>query len=159
MMLEALSLFGVQEVSGAADNPRILAWAKEIDVDDVLRHDSTPWCGLFVGLCAKRATWPVVKNPLWALNWSRWGVGVPRPELGDVLTFKREGGGHVGMYVGEDNVAYHVLGGNQSDSVKIARIEKARLVAARRPEWRIAEPPNRRPVRLSVSGRLSVNEA
>ena len=35
--------------------------------------------------------------------------------LGDILTFKRNGGGHVGLYVGEDKDCYHVLGGNQGN--------------------------------------------
>jgi cell wall-associated NlpC family hydrolase len=35
--------------------------------------------------------------------------------LGDVLVFRRGGGGHVALYVGEDEEAFHVLGGNQAD--------------------------------------------
>jgi len=35
--------------------------------------------------------------------------------------------GHVGFYAGEDATHYHVLGGNQSDSISITRIRKTRL--------------------------------
>jgi hypothetical protein len=35
--------------------------------------DSTPWCGLLAAVVMKRAGWDPVKNPLWALNWSKFG--------------------------------------------------------------------------------------
>jgi hypothetical protein len=57
-----------------------------------------------------------------------------------------------------DASAFHVLGGNQSDSVCITRIAKARLYAARRPLYRV-EPANVRPIRLEATGALSLNEA
>ncbi|MFX8605073.1 hypothetical protein ABTM12_19650, partial [Acinetobacter baumannii] len=43
------------------------------------------------------------------------------------------GKGHVGFYLGEDDDAYYILGGNQSDSVSITWVTKARFVAARWP--------------------------
>jgi hypothetical protein len=80
------------------------------------------------------------------------------PMLGDVLVFVRNGGGHVGLYVGEDETAFHVLGGNQSDAVNIKRIAKRRLYAARWPTYR-AEPVNVRQIPLAPNGALSANEA
>jgi hypothetical protein len=41
--------------------------------------------------------------------------------------FTRSGGGHVGLYVGEDATHYHVLGGNQANLVSIMRLAKGRL--------------------------------
>jgi hypothetical protein len=76
-----------------------------------------------------------------------------------VLVFERAGGGHVGMYVGEDAGAYHVLGGNQGDAVSIARIAKIRLFTARRAAWRSAQPSNVRRVLIAAAGNLSKNEA
>ncbi len=78
--------------------------------------------------------------------------------LGDVLIFARNGGGHVGLYAGEDDDAWHTLGGNQSDAVNIKRIAKGRLYAARRPAYR-AQPANVRRIRLAANGVLSANEA
>jgi len=49
--------------------------------------------------------------------------------LGDVLIFTRGIGGHVGIYVREDDKCYHVLGGNQSDSVYITSKGKERCIA------------------------------
>jgi cell wall-associated NlpC family hydrolase len=79
--------------------------------------------------------------------------------LGDVLTFKRNGGGHVGIYVGEDQTHYHVLGGNQNNSVNVARIAKSRLNQARRTAWKIAQPANVRKVHLEPKGVITTNEA
>jgi hypothetical protein len=44
----------------------------------------------------------------------------------------RAGFGHVGLYVGEDYGAFHVLGGNQSVVVTITRIARDRCIAIRR---------------------------
>ena len=82
----------------------------------------------------------------------------PGPMLGDVLTFKRDGGGHVALYVGEDAGFYHVLGGNQSDQVCITRIARSRLHKARRPKYN-AQPANVRKIALAASGKVSSNEA
>lgn len=157
MLLEALKLYGTLESVGAKDNATILGWAKEIKQDAVYSHDSIPWCGLFIGVVAKRAGKGFLNSPLWALSWADFGESVKAPMLGDVLTFKRDGGGHVGLYVGEDATAYHVLGGNQSDRVCITRIAKSRLYKARRPKY-IQQPSNVRKVILQSNGVLSKNE-
>jgi uncharacterized protein (TIGR02594 family) len=160
MIVEALKLYGTMEKPGTADNPIIIGWAKEVggEVADVYRADSIPWCGLFMAVVAKRAGKEPPKHPLWALSWSAFGAKAPAPALGDVLVFTRGGGGHVGLYVGEDASAFHALGGNQSDRVCIARIAKARLYAARRPLYRI-QPANVRPIHLEATGAPSLNEA
>jgi len=76
----------------------------------------------------------------------------------------RSGGGHVGFYVGEDDrtvsgkPCYHVLGGNQSDAVTIARIDKDRMRACRQ-FFRNGKPDNVRPVILAARGKISEDEA
>ncbi|GJD87124.1 hypothetical protein BHAOGJBA_0624 [Methylobacterium hispanicum] len=108
----------------------------------------------------KRARSEPVKAPLWARNWAAFGTKAPKASLGDILVFERAGGGgHVGIYVGEDTSAYHVLGGNQGDAVSIVRVAKARCLAVRRCPWRLAQPSNVRPIKLAAGGALSVNEA
>ena len=157
-LLKALELYGITEKVGAANNPVIMGWAKEVGLENVYKADSIPWCGLFMAIVVKRANRQPVKDPLWALNWNNFGVAVKQPMLGDILTFSRQGGGHVGVYVGEDNIAYHVLGGNQSDSVSVTRIGKDRLSQARRPAYNV-QPINVRKIVLSSNGKLSTNEA
>jgi uncharacterized protein (TIGR02594 family) len=160
MLVAALKLFGTLEKPGSANNPTIVAWAKEVggEVADVYKADSIPWCGLFMAVVAKRAGKEVPKHPLWALSWSAFGARSPDASLGDVLVFTRNGGGHVGLYAGEDKTAFHVLGGNQSDRVCITRVAKARLYAVRRPLYRV-QPANVRSIVLEASGALSLNEA
>lgn len=175
MLAEGLKLLGTKELSGARNNPVILSWAKEVGLENKYTADETPWCGLFAALVACRAGKPrskLPKNPLWALNWAKWGNDAGQPELGDVLVFTRHGGGHVGLYVGEDDpvefaiasnlrgpleTCYHVLGGNQSNEVSIKRIEKSRLYAARN-LFEIGEPPSSRPILLKPFGEISSNE-
>lgn len=157
---EGLKLLGTLETPGTRSNPKIIAWADEVggNIDDAYQTDSIPWCGLFAAVVCKRAGKPWPNNALWALSWSAFGVPTSAPGLGDVLVFKREGGGHVGFYVGQDATAYHVLAGNQGDAVTIARILKSRLYAARRPAYTV-KPAGVRPYMLAPGGPLSTNEA
>lgn len=158
MIDEALKLVGTIETPGVGNNPTILAWAKETGLGRVYTTDSIPWCGLFMAVVALRSAKPVPSSPLWALSWSKFGVDAGQPRLGDVLTFVREGGGHVALYIGEDATAYHVLGGNQSDKVGFTRIAKARLYRARRPAYRNM-PATAVPHILAANGVISTNEA
>jgi uncharacterized protein (TIGR02594 family) len=159
MIVEALKLFGTIEGAGAKDNPIILSWASEVGLAKTYSHDSIPWCGLFIAIVAKRAGKEIADSPLWALSWADFGKPAPGgPMLGDILTFKRNGGGHVALYVGEDPNAFHCLGGNQSDKVCVTRIARSRLYAARRPFYD-NQPANVRKVKLASNGVLSANEA
>lgn len=158
MVDEALKEFGLIETPGAANNPTIMAWAKETGLTNIYTADSVPWCGLFMATVAKRAEKPFPSSPLWALSWSKFGVEGGQPRLGDVLTFTRKGGGHVGLYIGEDKSHYHVLGGNQGDAVSFTRIDKARLYRVRRPAYKVA-PATALPRVLDPTGGVSVNEA
>lgn len=161
ILTEALKLLGTREIKGEEHNPVIMSWAAEIGgwVKSFYVRDEIPWCGLFVGICALRAGFPHGQKVLSARDWLLWGDVVTVPALGDVLVFVRDGGGHVGLYVGEDAEAYHVLGGNQGDAVTIARLAKNRLLGARRCKWKISQPDNIRPVILKATGGLSKNEA
>jgi uncharacterized protein (TIGR02594 family) len=157
MLVEALKLYGVAEAKGAADNPVILEWAKEVGVSSEYDHDVTPWCALFLAVVAKRAGKEPPHDPLWALNWRNFGKSVPAPMLGDVLVFSRNGGGHVALYVGESADSWHCLGGNQGDRVCIVRKLKSDQHWARRPIY-TTQPLNVRVVHLAASGGLSTKE-
>ena len=158
---EAERLKGTRETPGAKSNPVIMSWARRIGgwVAGFYRADSTPWCGLFVAhlIGATLTDERLPKNPLSALAWRDFGVELLKGTPGAVLVFKRPGGGHVGLYAGEDAQAYHVLGGNQSDQVNICRVAKSRCVAIR---WPATAPlPTGGGVTLAATGGLSTNEA
>ena len=159
LLVEALKMLGTKEVVGKVHNPVILGWAEELGLKKVYTADEIPWCGLAIAYAAYKAGVQVVEKPLWALSWANYGTRVTEPMLGDILTFKRNGGGHVGIYVGEDATCYHVLGGNQGNAMSITRIVKARLYQARRTAWKVAQPANVRKIYLDAKGAISKNEA
>jgi uncharacterized protein (TIGR02594 family) len=158
ILVQAVKQLGVKEFVGKQHNPIILNWARELKLSSVYNADEIPWCGLFIGYCCHMAGLEVINKPLWALSWSNWGTEVTEAMLGDVLTFKRNGGGHVGIYVGEDDTHFHVLGGNQGNSVSVSRIAKSRLYKARRTAWKVAQPLNVRKVQLKPKGVITTNE-
>ncbi len=159
LLVEAVKLLGTKEVVGKQHNPVILGWAKEVGLQKVYTADEIPWCGLAIAYACHKAGVEVVDKPLWALSWANYGTKVSEPMLGDILTFKRDGGGYVGIYVGEDKDCYHVLGGNQGNAMSVSRIVKSRLYQARRTKWKVAQPANVRKVILSAKGAISQNEA
>ncbi len=146
---EARRLMGTRETPGVGSNPVILDWATDMNV--MYKSDDIPWCGLFTGQCitATLPDEPVPAGLLRARAWERFGIPT-RPTMGAVMVFWRRspgsGLGHVGFYAGEDAAAFRILGGNQSDSVSLAWIDKARLVAARWP----ATVPARLPVTMTA---------
>lgn len=159
----ALGLLGTVEVPGAGDSPIIMGWRDEMRAAGIViegySSDATPWCGLACAYVMFKANRPVVDKPLWALNWNKFGVDGGQPELGDVLTFIRNGGGHVGIYIAEDAQGfYHLWGGNQGDKVSIARIAKSRMKGCRQPDYQ-NKPASARPYLVAPSGVVSRNEA
>jgi uncharacterized protein (TIGR02594 family) len=161
ILKHALHWYGTLELKGDANNMVIIEWAKEVGgwIGSWYDQDSIPWCGLFMAMVAKRAGFPFTQKALSALEWVEWGVVQDVAMLGDVLVFKRKGGGHVGLYVGEDDTCYHVLGGNQSDKVCITRITKKRIYAIRRCDWKYKQPKKVRSIILASHGTISKNEA
>lgn len=140
-LIEAARLRGLREAPGAADNPVIMDWARDLK-QPAYTGDDVPWCGLFVAHCiaASLHDEPLPGNPLGARAWGAFGKVCP-PQLGAVMVFwrgDRNGWqGHVGFYWAEDATHYHVLGGNQSDSVNVMRMARDRLLGAR---WPAAQP-------------------
>lgn len=155
----ARSLIGTREIPGNRSNPDILDWAEGAGID--YDNDDIPWCGLFVHHCIRSALphEPTPSQFLTARRWLKFGLPV-KPAIGSVLVFwrgKRNGWrGHVGFYAGEDSACYHVLGGNQSNSVSVARIRKDRLLEAR---WPVAAPKSSKILWLSAKSEVSTNEA
>lgn len=159
-LLAALATFGTREKKGKGSNPVILQWASNVGgwVKDWYKDDDTPWCGLAMAEWFRVAGRAIPNNCLQALAWSTIGTKRVGPALlGDILTFTRSGGGHVGLYVGEDELTYHVLGGNQGDRVCVAQLGKGRLYAVRRPPYHV-QPANVRRIFLTSTGEVSTNE-
>lgn len=127
----ALEYYGLREIKGAKHEAKILEMFRVANAAWI-KDDETAWCGAYVGYVFKKMGYDIPKVAVRASEWGNWGTPVKVAELGDILVFTRSGGGHVGMYVGEDDKNYYVLGGNQSDEVNIAKLAKTRLTAIRR---------------------------
>ena len=133
---------GIQEVGGAVDNPMIMSMLK---LDNAWpEDDEVPWCSAFANYVAWLLRLPRSKD-LRARSWLTIGKGImlDDAEVGDVIVIKRGKGsqpgpevidapGHVGFYAGRFGELIEVLGGNQSDTVKISRYHKSRLLGVRR---------------------------
>ncbi len=160
----ARSRIGVKEKPGKGSNKEILGWAAVIG-GKVFRYfttDSIAWCGLLVAISFTEKGIAPVKDPLWARNWAKFGKDLQKvgPCYGAVMVFKRGSGGHVGFYVSEDSSYYHILGGNQSDKVNIAKVAKSRCIAWRWPkgvQYNKFYKPGR--IKKKFDGKVSRNEA
>lgn len=156
---EATRLQGTKEKPGSGSNSTILDWAGAMGIS--YAGDDIAWCGLFVGHCitATLDREPTPATLLRARSWKSFGIAT-KPTLGAVMVFWRKslasGLGHVGFYAGEDDGAYRILGGNQTDSVSLAWIAKDRLISARWPAT--VAPPVPQAVRVARTDTLSWNE-
>lgn len=148
---------GVREIVGPKHNPTIMGWLSRLK--SWIKDDETPWCGTFVAAMMQEAGLPYPKEFPRARAWADYGSNLRADRIapGAILVFVRQGGGHVGFYVGEDKTFYHVLGGNQGNSVSVVSIAKARCIAIR---WPKGEPVIGGPVWPKVAaGPVSTNEA
>ena len=113
------------------NHAELLNWLKEYGghVDP----EETPWCGDLVETALINAIpdTQVPANPMASINWLKYGVSLKEPAYGAIMVFWRGSPdnwqGHVGFYVGESGQYYAILGGNQSNSIRISRIAKSRL--------------------------------
>lgn len=119
---------GVKEYAGSAHNPRIVMY--HATTDGGAHPDETAWCSSFVNYCVEQAGLNGTDNK-WAMSWhdSGWGTDVTGdPRDGDIAVFRRRSGssggkvlgGHVGFWTGASDGKIRLLGGNQSDSVRIS---------------------------------------
>mgnify|MGYP000517658707 CR=1 FL=1 len=156
----ARRLIGTNEQAGKSSNSVILGWAAAMSpwVKEFYQDDDIPWCGLYVGYCLQVNGIEPPKDVLAARAYATWGEPCDPSIPGTILVFSRNGGGHVGFYIAEDEYHYHVLGGNQSNSVNVARIAKSRCIGKRWPAGQ-SKPWFGKPVWRSASGLVSVNEA
>jgi uncharacterized protein (TIGR02594 family) len=165
-MTTATNLMNTDEVKGRGSNPVIIGWAKRLGgwVANYYKSDDIPWCGLFMAHClsVNKVDISNIKNPLSARAWLKLGYSV-EPCFGSIIVFwrvsKNGALGHVGFYVSEDKDFYHILGGNQSDSVNIQKVSKSRFLGARWPtNFKTLHKENEGRVIKKFDGKISINE-
>lgn len=154
-LAEAYKYEGLKEVPGPKHNPTIQRWLRHLKA--WWSDDETPWCGTFVAHCMEATGHPIVGNWFRAKAWADYGANLRPSHVvpGAILVFSRNGGGHVGFYVGENANFYYVLGGNQKNQVRIDPIAKVRCVAIR---WPRGVPVTGRSIQMA-GGIASTDEA
>jgi len=134
----AYSLLGEKEIPGGQHNPKILEFfrASGLKVHD----DETPWCDAFLDYCIAKAGYQPSPGARARseLDWEGF-EGVEESELrqGDIVVFSRAGGGpgsgHVGFFDHwTEDGRLAILGGNQSDQVKISFFTTDNVLGYRR---------------------------
>ncbi len=107
------------------------------------------WCGAFAAFCMKSSASPVPKGAALAVNWKSWGsrslpVGSDEIPVGAVVVLTPSPGtnssGHVGFFsaFSEDGKQVELLGGNQSNEVKLSKFPITRVAAIRVLETAVA---------------------
>lgn len=157
----ARAFVGLREISGPQSSPVILRWVKDTGAPAWYDNDDKPWCALFINRILLACSLPMAGSGfalLRAKSFEAWGRALAAPAIGAVLVFTRDGGGHVGLYLGENQHAYKVLGGNQGNSVSETWIVKERLSAIRWPDG-VPLPLGGRILLASNGEPMSGNEA
>ncbi len=152
---------GLKEVPGPLSNPLILRWARDISAPSWYQDDDQAWCAVWMNRLMMACQLPLAGRGfdlLRAKSFETGGRPLDRPTLGAVLVFSRPEGAHVGLYLGEREDAYYVLGGNQGNAVSEAWIAKSRLTAMRWPDD-VSLHDAGGPIVLSGVGAASTDEA
>ena len=119
---------GTKEIVGRSHTARIIEYHATTSLRATT--DEVPWCSSFVNWCVERSGLRGTRSAR-ARDWLNWGVPLRQPRLGAIAVFSRDGGGHVGFYVGETERDVRVLGGNQSNAVTQSGYARSRLLGYR----------------------------
>lgn len=133
---------GMKEIDGKVSNPQILAM---LQLDQSWpQDDEVPWCSGFMNYVTWLLRLPRSKS-LMARSWLGVGVPITEPHVGyDIVILKRGSGnqpgpeildapGHVGFFAGYlGATSLLLLGGNQSNTVRVSVYPATRLLGMRR---------------------------
>jgi uncharacterized protein (TIGR02594 family) len=155
-MIVAKALEGEAEIAGKAANPRIVEMFRVAGVPDepAFRSDETAWCAAFTNACLRCAGYQGTQSAL-ASSFATFGTDLGRtPQPGCVVLFKpmAEGAsGHVAFFVADDGDSIKVLGGNQSNQVKVTSFSKNKWRAYRWPSQPAPLPSTTLPTILTLA--------
>lgn len=128
---------GLIEIPGSGSNPVIVHWAAHLGIRSIYTNDDQAWCALFASRIAQACHLPLPGSSyalVRAKSFETWGRPLPLPSLGAWMVFKRDGGYHVGWYLGERADAYRIWGGNQKNTVGAIWKLKTEVTACRWPD-------------------------
>lgn len=155
-LTNARELVGLTEIVGSRNEPKIVEFFKEAGHPEV-KDDDTAWCAAFIGAMLCRAGW-ASSGALNARSYEHYGTKLDKPVPGCITVFQRGNSGwegHVAFFLRDLGDRIEVLGGNQSNSVSIAREPKSALLAYRWPSVRsikgtLPAPPGAAPVKKAA---------
>lgn len=119
-----------KEIKDAEHNPRIIAYHATTTLN--ADKDETAWCSSFVNWCLKQAGIKGTDSAA-AISWLKWGKNI-NDQAGAITVIYNSkkansslttSGNHVGFLVQETATHFAILGGNQSDQVKISSYPKS----------------------------------
>lgn len=117
----ALKEYGVKEIPGIENNPRIMEYFEDIGMSWV-QNDELAWCGCFHNWSHLKAGY-VRSGRLDARSWLPIGKHLDVPTIGCTVILWRvainDWRGHVGYFVSQVDELIYVLGGNQNNMVCI----------------------------------------
>lgn len=121
---------GVKEIDGKGENPRINEYHAATKLGP--KSEDIPWCASFVCWCLEKCG---VKSPRSAIakDFLDWGYELETPRIGAIVVFNRPEGGHVGIFVAEENGRVLILGGNQKNAVTMEWFGKSKILGFRWP--------------------------
>lgn len=137
----ACAYIGVAEIKGPQHNSTILRLLDAADgaPDDGktvgnIRDDETPWCASFVSAILELTGIPSTRSA-WARSYLNWGIKLPGPAQGAIAVLERgPNAGHVAFVAGRtDDGDIVLLGGNQSDMVRLSAFDVQRVIGYRWP--------------------------
>ena len=155
----ARKYIGLSEIGATNKHPTIDAWAKSLSGKWLIGQ---PWCGTFCAQVFKEASLraKIHKEFFRAKEWEMVGTKLDKPAYGCVVTFTRDGGGHVGFVVGKTKAGMlKVLGGNQSNAVTIQYFDPKRVTSYRWISTGSLPHEHRYDLPVLAAGRISTNEA
>lgn len=125
----ALAELGVHELAGPLqNNPRIIEYGTAVTLKP--KTDEIPWCSDFVNWCLMKCGLKRTASAA-ADSWDTYGTKLEVPVYGCITRIRQKhkstdsstgsfSGNHVALFDRIENGYLYLLGGNQSDSVKIS---------------------------------------
>ncbi len=123
----AMNEVGTKEIVGSKHNQQVVDYHHA--TSGKFNDDETPWCSSFVNWVMQQSGKPKTNSAM-AMSWAKYGKKLDKPALGSIVVFSYGGGkGHVGFVVGKQGSKLQVLGGNQSNMVKISSFSTSKVAA------------------------------
>jgi uncharacterized protein (TIGR02594 family) len=112
---------GIKELPGSQSSADIIEYRSIAKTPFAGEDGAIAWCAIAVNAALEANGIPGTRSGL-ALSFetNKNFIRLKAPVTGCIVTWKRQGGGHVNFYCGDDAKRIQGLGGNQSDAFNIA---------------------------------------